>query len=98
MALDGLATTSKPRRGTENMEHLRAEPHPHAGVLIFVAEPDDATLTHASFARTELHEKGATMFVGQSPAPDTVQVTATQPYVVPGLVWWVDTYRGGPCR
>ncbi|WP_162817550.1 hypothetical protein [Microbacterium paraoxydans] len=27
-----------------------------------------------------------------------VQVTATQPYVVPGLVWWVDTYRGGPCR
>lgn len=27
-----------------------------------------------------------------------VQVTATQPYVVPGLVWWVDTYSGGPCR
>ena len=27
-----------------------------------------------------------------------VQVTATQPYIVPGLVWWVDTYRGGPCR
>ncbi len=27
-----------------------------------------------------------------------VQVTATQPLVVPGLVWWVDTYRGGPCR
>lgn len=27
-----------------------------------------------------------------------VQVTATQPYVFPGLVWWVDTYRGGPCR
>lgn len=27
-----------------------------------------------------------------------VQVTATQPYVIPGLVWWVDTYRGGPCR
>ncbi len=86
------------------MEHPRAEPHPHPGVLLsrgnaaFVAEPDDATLTHASFARTELHEKGATMFVGQSPAPDTVQVTATQPYVVPGLVWWVDTYRGGPCR
>lgn len=38
------------------------------------------------------------MFVGQSPAPDTVQVTATQPYAVGGLVWWVDTYRGGPCR
>lgn len=32
----------------------------------------------------------------KSPAPDTVQVTATQPYVVPGLVWWVDTYRGVP--
>ena len=27
-----------------------------------------------------------------------VQVTATQPLVVPGLIWWVDTYRGGPCR
>ncbi|MCS3442826.1 hypothetical protein [Microbacterium phyllosphaerae] len=27
-----------------------------------------------------------------------VQVTATQPLVVLGLIWWVDTYRGGPCR
>lgn len=27
-----------------------------------------------------------------------VQITATQPYVFPGLVWWVDTYSGGPCR
>lgn len=27
-----------------------------------------------------------------------VQVTATQPMIVPGLLWWVDTYRGGPCR
>ncbi|CAD5137688.1 protein of unknown function [Microbacterium sp. Nx66] len=28
-----------------------------------------ATLTHTSFARTELHEKGATMFVGQKHSP-----------------------------
>lgn len=27
-----------------------------------------------------------------------VQVTATQPYVVLGLYWWVDTYSGGSCR
>ena len=27
-----------------------------------------------------------------------VQVTATQPIVIPGLYWWVDTYSGGPCR
>lgn len=27
-----------------------------------------------------------------------VQVTATSPIVIPGLYWWVDTYRGGPCR
>ncbi|WP_223623994.1 hypothetical protein [Microbacterium sp. EST19A] len=27
-----------------------------------------------------------------------VQVTATSPIVIPGLFWWVDTYRGGPCR
>lgn len=37
--------------------------------------------------------------VAQKSSPKRcVQVTATQPYVVPGLVWWVDTYRGGPCR
>lgn len=54
---------------------------------------------HSSFARTELHEKGTTMFEAQKSSPKRcVQVTATQPYVVPGLVWWVDTYRGGPCR
>lgn len=27
-----------------------------------------------------------------------VQVTATQPMVVPGMVWWVDTYSGGSCK
>ncbi|MCW3493606.1 hypothetical protein [Microbacterium sp. SSM24] len=27
-----------------------------------------------------------------------VQITATYPYLTPGLIWWVDTYRGGPCR
>lgn len=27
-----------------------------------------------------------------------VQVTATQPYIYPGVLWWVDTYSGGPCR
>lgn len=27
-----------------------------------------------------------------------VQVTATQPIVIPGMYWWVDTYSGGPCR
>ncbi|MCK2035264.1 hypothetical protein KZC51_03865 [Microbacterium sp. SSW1-49] len=27
-----------------------------------------------------------------------VQVTATSPIVIPGLVWWVDTYSGGACR
>jgi len=27
-----------------------------------------------------------------------VQITATQTYVTAGLIWWVDQYRGGPCR
>lgn len=27
-----------------------------------------------------------------------VQVTATSPVIIPGIYWWVDTYRGGPCR
>lgn len=27
-----------------------------------------------------------------------VQITATQPYIYPGVLWWVDTYSGGPCR
>lgn len=27
-----------------------------------------------------------------------VQITATQPFVVPALVWWVDTYTGGYCK
>lgn len=27
-----------------------------------------------------------------------VQITATSPIVIPGLVWWVDTYSGGSCR
>ncbi|WP_374316152.1 hypothetical protein [Microbacterium sp.] len=27
-----------------------------------------------------------------------VQITATQPYIVVGLYWWVNTYSGGPCR
>lgn len=37
--------------------------------------------------------------VAQNSSPKRcVQITATQPYVVPGLAWWVDTYRGGPCR
>jgi hypothetical protein len=27
-----------------------------------------------------------------------VQITATQPFVVPSLVWWVDTYKGGYCK
>ncbi len=54
---------------------------------------------HSSFTRTELHEKGTTMFgVPKSSPKRCAHVTATQPYVVPGLPWWVDTYRGGPCR
>lgn len=37
--------------------------------------------------------------VAQNSSPKRcVQITATQPYVWPGLVWWVDTYTGGPCR
>ncbi|MFJ4253937.1 hypothetical protein [Microbacterium sp. NPDC090003] len=36
--------------------------------------------------------------VAQNSSPKKcVQVTATQPMVVPGMVWWVDTYAGGPC-
>lgn len=27
-----------------------------------------------------------------------VQVTATSPGITPGIIWWVDTYAGGPCR
>lgn len=27
-----------------------------------------------------------------------VQVTATNPGIIPGIIWWVDTYAGGPCR
>lgn len=37
--------------------------------------------------------------VAQNSSPKKcVQVTATQPMVVPGMVWWVDTYAGGPCK
>ncbi|MGN6219528.1 MAG: hypothetical protein ACTHNQ_08490 [Microbacterium sp.] len=46
---------------------------------------------------------GATIWwnasVAQNSSPKRcVQITATMPYVVPGLIWWVDTYSGGPCR
>lgn len=54
---------------------------------------------HSPFAHADPHEKGATMHRAQRPRPKRcVQVTATQPYVVPGLAWWVDPYRGGPRR
>lgn len=37
--------------------------------------------------------------VAQNSSPKRcVQITATQPYVVPGMYWWVDQYTGGPCR
>ncbi len=44
---------------------------------------------------------GATIWWNASVANNSgqcVQVTATQPYVVPTLIWWVDQYSGGPCR
>jgi hypothetical protein len=46
---------------------------------------------------------GATIWWNASNAQNSspkrcVQITATQPIVVPGLIWWVDTYTGGPCR
>lgn len=37
--------------------------------------------------------------IAQNSSPKRcVQVTATSPVIIPGLYWWVDTYRGGPCR
>lgn len=37
--------------------------------------------------------------VAQNSSPKRcVQITATYPYVISGMYWWVDTYRGGPCR
>lgn len=27
-----------------------------------------------------------------------VQITATSPIIIPGLIWWVDTYSGGNCK
>jgi hypothetical protein len=37
--------------------------------------------------------------VAQNSSPKKcVQITATVPYVVPGIVWWVDQFSGGVCR